>query len=1181
MAKSTKNNFRPTKRTNYKKVVRMSEGGNVSELNYSERKEYIEQHYAPFITEAKMIFSVFDSGLEYDLNGDSKEVKEKIIDHYKSLSDYTEQTLKKETIYEIQDWDLIRRDIDPENDEIIGETTLEEVSSDNTYNFSYLGAVHLNWRVYHDDEYDKYFYVITPHLGGDIRGNYGEAFILEGNDKDELFYRFYEGFISGGASVYIKFKDGSAISFDSEQDSDVFYFRVNESDELTGMAQKYLEDFQKFDSWQGDEFLSETVDVFLMRKGIAPKMMSGGNVNDETPRAYVQILGYDEGKWMDLTDFSDGDDVISHITEWMDGLNEKFGGNREEYMIADYEGFGTDLYDEYMGSNEFDEILEGYEKYKKSDFPKEVIVEYKKDSGSSKSSLADVIEQMDNNYLGQYDDYSDFGSRMIEDGVYSPTASDVYVTDTDKRILASEESDNQISSMDFDDLIERADDTRFEYEKEKNQLEEKINEVQDDIDALNELQNSTDEQDDFDDISDRIEEKELELEDLQESLDNIDGRYEDSAKTEVQQILYDEVYSRLENDLSSFLEEFGYEDELESVNFLSVDYDAIGQYLASDYLVIEYDGSLYIFNNFSKGGRVKATKQKTKYDFYIVENNTKKLVSGYNTKEEAVKQRKLLIEQYPSMRFEIYPLAKLEASTDLDVNSKNDYVELSALDKIKKVSVDAYRYGKEKVGQAKLFLEKNDVKGKIKRGARKVADKTKQGADWLRKQWMEADFGDGTGRAKFFADGGEILKNAKIQAEKTGYEYVVYSDLKGEISFARKNDFERFFDKNESKILYTVDEKGNVNEVDSEKQFADGGEINYEKVEKANEIYREHNLERIEKGIENFSQESVDLWNNNGYDDRLKKLNLTFEERQALNPKKWFSDGGGVDSKKSTLQEKIDHINNTYYDVVASKMYSDNRIQVVSPYFNTLNEIKRKEFNGNGFLERHGNLSSYVLYSNEVYADGGGVDEIYYVVTGLEKRHDLQYGDSQNFKNESEAIKKAEEWFKKDDVGESIVQRVNKTKNTIDTVYRINDTYPLGERVVERPRMFADGVDVNKDKYEDWEMVVIAKEEEKDGGNYHKFEYLVSARNVEEAKQIATNLWNKEWSMSDLFIFKVMTESLYNLKYSDKFANGGGVDYEPMTKPVPTTKPSTQPTKPDKNNPYKPKAIPKPKASKL
>lgn len=1118
MAKSTKNNFRPTKRTNYKKVVRMSEGGNVSELNYSERKEYIEQHYAPFITEAQMIFSIWDSGLEYDLNGDSKEVKEKIIDHYKSLSDYTEQTLRQETIYEIQDWDLVRIDYDPETNEIVGETTLKEVSSDNTYNFSYLGAVHLNWRVYHDDEYDKYFYVITPHLGGDIRGNYGEAFILEGNDKDELFYRFYEGFISGGASVYIKFKDGSAISFDSEQDSDVFYFRVNESDELTGMAQKYLEDFQKFDSWQGDEFLSETVDVFLMRKGIAPKMMSGGNVNDETPRAYIQILGYDEGKWMDLTDFSDGDDVISHITEWMDGLNEKFGGNREEYMIADYEGFGTDLYDEYMGSNEFDEILEGYEKYKKSDFPKEVIVEYKNDSGSSNSSLADVIEQMDNNYLGQYDDYSDFGNRMIEDGVYSPTASDVYVTDTDKRILASEESDNEISGMDFDDLIERADDTRFEYEKEKNQLEEKINEVQDDIDALNELQNSTDEQDDFDDISDRIEEKELELEALQESLDNIDGRYENSAKIEVQQILYDEVYSRLENDLSSFLEDFGYEDELESVNFLSVDYDAIGQYLASDYLVIEYDGSLYIFNNFSKGGRVKATKQKTKYDFYIVENNTKKLVSGYNTKEEAVKQRKLLIEQYPSMRFEIYPLAKLEASTDLDVNSKNDYVELSALDKIKKVSVDAYRYGKEKVGQAKVFLEKNDVKGKIKRGARKVADKTKQGADWLRKQWMEADFGDGTGRAKFFAD---------------------------------------------------------------------GGEINYEKVEKANEIYREHNLERIEKGIEEFSKESVDLWNNNGYDDRLKNLNLTFEERQALNPKKWYSDGGNI-------------------------------------------------------------------------------DDIYYVVTGLEKRHDLQYGDSQNFKNESEAIKKAQEWFKKDDVGESIVQRVNKTKNTIDTVYRINDTYPLGERVVERPRMFSDGggVDgkkstlqekidhinntyydvvaskmysdnriqvlspyfntlneikrkefngngflerygnlssyvlytnevyadgggVNDDnihdtgKYEDWEMVVIAKEEEKDGGNYHKFEYLVSARNIEEAKQIATNLWDKEMSISDLSIFKVMSESLYNLKYSDKFANGGGVDYEPMTKPVPTTKPSTQPTKPDKNNPYKPKAIPKPKASKL
>jgi hypothetical protein len=77
----------------------------------------------------------------------------------------------------------------------------------------------------------------------------------------------------------------------------------------------------------------------------------------------------------------------------------------------------------------------------------------------------------------------------------------------------------------------------------------------------------------------------------------------------------------------------------------------------------------------------------------------------------------------------------------------------------------------------------------------------------------------------------------------------------------------------------------------------------------------------------------------------------------------------------SNLQKKIDYINKNYDGVTASKTYSDNRIQVVSPYFNTLNEIKRKEFEGSGLMERYGNTSSYVLYSNNIYEMGGGMDD--------------------------------------------------------------------------------------------------------------------------------------------------------------------------------------------------------------
>jgi hypothetical protein len=997
MVKSTTNNFRPTKRNNYKPVVRMAEGGNVSELNYSERKEYIEQNYAPFITDAQMIFSIWDSGIEYDYKGDRKAVADSIIESYQELGDYTEKTLPLETVYEIQDWDLVRRDIDPETDEVVGETSLTEIKADNTYNFSYLGLVNLNWRLYHDKEYEKYFYVIMPHLGGDIRGNYGDAIILEGNDADELFYRFYEGFISGGTSIYLKFKDGSELGFDSEQDNDVFYFRYNEAIVPTGMALKYVEDFEKFDTWEGDEFLEETVDIFLMRKGIAPKMMAGGRLDDETPKAYIQILGYDEGKWIDLTDFSDGDDVIAHISDFMSELNAEFGGNREEYIFTDYEGFGKDIYDENMGSNEFDEILEGYEKYKDSDFPKEVITEYTNDSGNSGYSMSEIIDQMDNNYLGKYDDYSDFGYRQVEDGFYSPTDNDVYVTDTDKRIIAGEESDNEASNMDFDDLINKADDTRFEYEKEKSNLEDEITEVQDDIDALNDLQDSTDDQDDFDNISEQIEEKELELEELENKLEDIDSRYEDDARTEVQGILYYETYDRLENDLGSWLEDNGMTSELEEISFLSVDYEKIGEELASDYLVVEYEGKIYIFRNYSKGGRIKATKKTNKYDFYIVENSTKKLVSGYSTKAEAVEQRALLVEQYPAMRFEIYPLAKLETKTQLDVNAKKDYVELSTLDKIKKVSVDAYRYGQDKVGQANAFLERNDVKGKIKRGARKVADKTKRGANFLRSKWLEADFGDGTGRAKFFADGGGIEvvgKGSKGAFRKREYEGMTEKEV---ADFWLERGYTLSKSRSESKLKpYTFY---------IQKIYADGGGVD-DYIDGIHKEYlqiwkdkKEGDINDDFRGVENQGFLAIDE-NDNWLSD-YEFEGLSFNKDNLLQVAKKYPNAVSITFHARIMGENewgqtdegytpIDDMAMTF-DMAKLNQFADggelkvgDEVEFSVPYFNSELHYKGKviEFRGHYVVVEYENLKD-VLVTTQLdksrlrklnqFADGGGV----------------------------------------------------------------------------------------------------------------------------------------------------------------------------------------------------------------
>jgi hypothetical protein len=1243
MAKSTKTTYKPAKKGNYKSVVRMAEGGNVSELDYSERREYIEENYAPFITDAQMIFSIYDSGIEYDYKGDRKQVTQSIIEQYKSLADYTESTLPQETIYEIQDWDLVRKEIDPDTDEVIGETPLEQVSSDNTYNFSYNGLVDLNWRVYHDEEYDRFFYVIMPHLGGDIRGNYGDAIILEGNDKEELFYRFYEGFISGGASIYIKFKDGSEIGFDSEQDSDVFYFRVNEVFEPTGMAQKYLNDFEKFDSWKGDEFLEETIDIYLARNGVVPMMMAGGSLNDENPMAYIQILGYDEGKYFNLTDYADGQDVINGIYEWMNGLNEQFGGNREEYEVTDYEGFGDDLYDAYMGENEFDEIIEAYEKYQSSDFPADVISAYKNDSGSRNDSLSDVIDEMDNNYFGKYENLKDFGYEMVQQGVYEPSENDVYITDTDKRIIAGEEADSKVDDMRFEDLMDVALDTQSDYENEKSELEDKISEIQSEIDDLTDLQSSVDDDDEYETIAEQIEEKEVELDDVQNELDNIDSRFEDEAREEARELFYDEIYNKLENDLEDWLYEYGYNTgNLADVSFLSIDYEKIGDELSSDYLIVEFDGSMYFFNNYSKGGRIMASKIKPKFDYYIVENNTKKLVSGYSTKGEAIEQRKLLVKEYPSMRFEIFTLGNLEKKTDLDVYAKKDYVELSTLDKIKKVSVDAYRYGQEKVEQTNEFLKKHDVKGRIKRGARKVTDKTKQGGNWLKKQWREADFGDGTGRARFFADGGGV-ESLKVGSKvgflrpRTGrYEYAEVLSIDGNnvnlvVRHPKRSQWDNYFTETKERItkfLNTPSEDWKDGRPVFKVKYADGGsldgelfKVHYLKVFEdgeqgdtvfVKEIYGKNENEAISKfkkthgnykieyvskyadggGVDEFEQlpfgYEVAFYTQGDYEleiddfiDKLKIIHKHIEfdnvlgESDSFNTDlKFLKNGNSIASLVGSYNENTERYDSEF-------IFNDYSSNINFHPYNTMGGFYKGEFD----LEIKNAVSESKTYSAVVSIEG-------YEVEGQE------FTDEKIAKTGIKDLKEKTEFNlvrgKKFGQGKRVEQDrvINKfadgggvaqlppkgeltNKDNLLLKYQKNGSeyeFYIYEPVTKNVSAYQQNKYLckNKDcpikmtynqfinylytetylddlKYENggeadalFEIVVVAKGLEKDGGQIIKDRFSINSISVNEAKNIAEKMWEKEMANSDFHIIDILTDTEYREKYLSKKFNKGG-----------------------------------------
>jgi hypothetical protein len=120
-----------------------------------------------------------------------------------------------------------------------------------------------------------------------------------------------------------------------------------------------------------------------------------------------------------------------------------------------------------------------------------------------------------------------------------------------------------------------------------------------------------------------------------------------------------------------------------------------------------------------------------------------------------------------------------------------------------------------------------------------------------------------------------------------------------------------------------------------------------------------------------------------------------------------------------------------------------------------------------------------------------------------------------------------------------------------------------------------------------FEIVVVAKGLEKDGGQIIKDRYYINSVSENEAKNIAEEMWKEDMDNSDFHIIDILTDIEYRNKYlSKKLDNGGGVENAEMpmrertTITRPTTTPTTTPSKPDKKNPYKPKHIPKPKARK-
>ena len=72
--------------------------------------------------------------------------------------------------------------------------------------------------------------------------------------------------------------------------------------------------------------------------------------------SYNEGLQFKHGHWVDLDQFSDGEEVSTYISDFLERITVEDGELREEPMITDYEGFPRSLYSE--SGMDYDALME-------------------------------------------------------------------------------------------------------------------------------------------------------------------------------------------------------------------------------------------------------------------------------------------------------------------------------------------------------------------------------------------------------------------------------------------------------------------------------------------------------------------------------------------------------------------------------------------------------------------------------------------------------------------------------------------------------------------------------------------------------------------------------------------------------------------------------------------------------
>lgn len=170
---------------------------------------------------------------------------------------------------------------------------------------------------------------------------------------------------------------------------------------------KYQSEYGKtYDAAEAKE-VGNKVAAKVYRQQLAKKKFArGGNTSDQ-PKIYVEELiahkeGLDDGEWIILTDYNDGDEIMDYINDLLEQWSEKYGEERDEYIVSAYENFDEEYYDKFMDETQFDEILEAHNKGGN-------LQEISDDKGIPVDVLEQIVSDFDPDDLAEWIDENYYG----------------------------------------------------------------------------------------------------------------------------------------------------------------------------------------------------------------------------------------------------------------------------------------------------------------------------------------------------------------------------------------------------------------------------------------------------------------------------------------------------------------------------------------------------------------------------------------------------------------------------------------------------------------------------------------------------------------------------------------------------------------------------------------------------